>query len=180
MGNVLVLYDSRTGHTRHMAEHVARGAGSIPESEVRVRSVDEATRDDLLWCEGIAVGSPTQFGLLSSAMKQFWEEVGGSVWGQVDGKIGCVFSSSGGWGGGAELTNLSMLLLLMNFGFLVFGVPDYVGEAFTLHYGAVAAREPDECNEVAACERLGQRLAQWTDAFSAGRRRVGLGAVSER
>jgi NAD(P)H dehydrogenase (quinone) len=142
--------------------------------------VDEATEEDILWCDGIAVGSPTQFGILSAKMKQFWDQVAGGVWGQVDGKIACAFASSGGWGGGAELTNLSTLLLLMNFGFLVFGVPDYVGEAFTLHYGAIAAREPDQRNEAAACERLGTRLAQWVDAFADGRSHVNLGPVSDR
>ena len=179
MGRVLVLYDSKTGHTARMAEFVARGAQSIPESETRIRSVDEATEDDALWCDGIAVGTPTQYGILSSQMKHFWDQVAGGVWGQVDGKIACAFASSGGWGGGAELTNLSTLLVLMNFGFLVFGVPDYVGEAFTLHYGAVATRDPQN-HEIAACERLGQRLAQWVAAFADGRNSVNLGPVSDR
>jgi len=180
MGNILILYDSRTGHTQRMAEYVARGAEKIPQSKVKSRSADEATPDDLRWCDGIAVGSPTQFGVLSAKMKRFWEEVAGGVWGQMDGKIGCAFSSSGGLGGGAELTNLSTLLILMNYGFLVFGVPDYVGEAFTLHYGAVATREPSEGNEIAACERLGERLAQWVAAFAAGRASMDLGPVSQR
>ena len=38
----------------------------------------------------------------------------------------------------------SLLTVLINFGFLVFGVTDYAGKLTTAHYGAVTAREPRE------------------------------------
>jgi len=169
MGKVLVLYDSKTGNTKKMAEYVAQGTAKVPGTEVRVRSAEEVTKEDVLWCDGVAVGTPTYEGLLSWKMKRFWDEIALDVWGQLDGKIACAFSSSGGWGGGAELACLSMLILLMNLGFLVFGVPDYVGQAFTLHYGAITAGEPRREEEIAACERLGKRLAQWVAVFVDGR-----------
>ena len=167
MGNVLVLYDSKTGNTAKMAKYVAQGAGEIPDTEVRLLSVDEASADDVLWCDGVAVGSPTYVGALSWKMKRFWDEVVIKAWGKIDGKIGCAFSSSGGWGGGAELTCLSLHIVLMNYGLLVFGIPDYTGEAFTLHYGAVVAREPKREEEIGAC-RLGSRA---TTAQAGGRDR---------
>ena len=170
MGKVLVLYDSATSNTKKMAECVARGAATVPDIETRVKSVDEATQEDIIWCDGIAVGTPTNLGVLSWKMKRFWDEVSKSLWGKVDGKIGCAFSSSGGWGGGAELACLSTLTVLMNFGFLVFGVTDYVDNQFTLHYGAVVAGEPRQKKEVAACERLGERLAEWVAVFVDGRK----------
>lgn len=165
MGKVLVLYDTASGNTRKMADHVAAGAAGVPGTEVRVKSVEEATADDLLWCDGIAVGTPTNMGTISWRMKRWWDEVGGTIWGKVDGKIGCAFSTSGGWGGGAELACMTVLTVLINFGFLVFGVTDYVGKQFTLHYGAVLAGEPRSENEVASCQRLGQRLAQWVAVY---------------
>jgi NAD(P)H dehydrogenase (quinone) len=170
VGKVLVLYDSATGNTRKMAELVAKGARKVPGTEVRMKSVDEAGPEDILWCDGLAVGSPTNMGVLSWKMKRFWDETVGNLWGKVDGKIACAFSSSGGWGGGAELACLSLLTILMNFGFLVFGVTDYVGNKFTLHYGAVVAGEPRAAAEMAACERLGKRLAQWVAVFVDGRK----------
>lgn len=170
MGKVLVLYDTASGNTRKMAELVAKGAESVPNTEVRLKSVDEATADDLLWCDGIAVGTPTNMGTISWSMKRWWDEVGGGIWGKVDGKIGCAFSSSGGWGGGAELACMTVLTVLMNFGFLVFGVTDYVGKQFTLHYGAVLAGEPRFENEIASCQLLGERLAQWVAVFLDGNR----------
>ena len=60
--------------------------------------------------------------VLSWKMKRFWDEPMAARWMKVDGKIGCAFSSSGDWGGGTELTCQSLLTVLMNFGFLVFGV----------------------------------------------------------
>jgi NAD(P)H dehydrogenase (quinone) len=180
MGNVLVLYDSKTGNTAKMAEYVAQGAKEIPDMEVRLLSIDEASAKDIFWCDGLAVGSPTYVGTVSWRMKRFWDEIVPKVWGKTDGKIACAFSSSGGWGGGAELTCLSLHILLMNFGFLVFGVPDYTGEAFTLHYGAVVAREPKREEEIAACRRVGKRLAQWVAVFVDGRKEHYPGSIKER
>ena len=56
----------------------------------------------------------------------------------------------------------------MNFGFLVFGVPDYVADQFTLHYGAEVAGEPRNDREIAACKKLGERLAQWVAFYVDG------------
>jgi NAD(P)H dehydrogenase (quinone) len=152
-----------------MAALVAEGAREVPDVEVRLRPLDEATADDVLWCEGLAVGSPTNMGVLSWKMKRFWDETMGPHWMKIDGKIGCAFSSSGGWGGGNELACQSLLTVLMNFGFLVFGVTDYAGKLMTLHYGAVTAREPRSDESQAACRILGRRLAEWTAVCIGGR-----------
>lgn len=165
MGKILILYDSATGNTAKMAQLVAEGAEAIAGMEIRLRNVDSATPDDVYWCDGLAVGSPTNMGILSWKMKRFWDEAMLHHWMKVDGKIACAFSSSGGWGGGNELACQSILTVLMNFGFLVFGVTDYAARLTTLHYGAVAAREPREEATQAACRKLGQRLAEWVAVY---------------
>jgi NAD(P)H dehydrogenase (quinone) len=165
MGKVLVLYDSATGNTAKMAQFVAQGAEDIPGIEVRLRDVGAATAEDVLWCDGLSVGSPTNMGILSWKMKRFWDEVMGPHWMKVDGKLACAFSSSGGWGGGNELACQSILTVLMNFGFLVFGVTDYAAKLMTLHYGAVGAREPRSEDVQAACRTLGRRLAEWVAVY---------------
>ena len=169
MGKVLILYHSATGNTAKMAALVAQGAEGIPGIEVRLRDVEFATADDVLWCDGLAVGSPTNMGILSWKMKRFRDEVMGEHWMKVDGKIACAFSSSGGWGGGSEMACQSLLTVLLNFGFLVFGVTDYAGKLMTLHYGAVTAREPRSDEAQAACRILGRRLAEWVAVFIGGR-----------
>ena len=165
MGKILVLYDSATGNTQRMAEAIAKGAASSGKMNVRLLHVNKASPEDLVWCDGIALGAPTNMGLLSWRMKQFWDVDANDLWGKIDGKIGCAFSSSGGWGGGTEITCMSLLTVLLNFGFLVFGVPDYVGERFTLHYGAIVAGEPRAQHEIDACLRLGERLGKWVEAY---------------
>ncbi len=121
-----------------------------------------ATAEDVLWADGVIVGSPTNMGVISWKMKKFWDEEMAPHWMKLDGKIGCAFSSAGGWGGGMELACQSILTVLMNFGFLVFGVTDYVSRDMTLHYGAVSAKAPtdEQCRTARRC--LGRRLTEWT------------------
>ena len=69
-----------------------------------------------------------------------------------------------------ELACQSILTVLMNFGFLVFGVTDYATKMRTLHYGAVVAKEPRSEDDTAACQLLGQRLAEWTAVLIHGRK----------
>ena len=171
MGKILVLYYSKRGNTKKMAQVVAEGVRQIPEMEVRIKSVHEADREDIYWCDGLAVGSPTQLGTVAADMKIFWEGLLPD-WQKLDGKIGCAFSSQGGWGGGAELTCQAILTILMNFGFLVFGVTDYSGHQFTAHYGATQAGEPREEKQIEACRRLGKRLAEWVAVYVDGRQEL--------
>ena len=77
----------------------------------------------------------------------------------MDGKVACAFSSSGAWGGGAEIACQSLQMVLMNFGFLVFGVTDYAGKMTTCRYGAIVAREPRETEVKDAGRLLGRRLS---------------------
>lgn len=169
MGNILVLFHSKSGNTAKMAAEVAAGAARIPGMEVRLRSVAEATAEDVRWCHGIAVGSPVNMGLVAWEMKQFWDTKMPDDWSKLDGRIGCAFSSQGGWGGGAEITCQSIHTILVNFGFLVFGLPDYVAHQFNVHYGATLSGEPREPREIEACRRLGQRLAEWVAVYVDGR-----------
>lgn len=170
MNKILVLYHSRGGNTKKMAELVRDGALNIAETEVRLLSIAEASVEDLFWSDGIAAGSPTYVGLVSAEMKAFWDGVVKKAWGKIDGKIGCAFSSSGGRGGGAELVCQSIATIMLNFGMLVFGIPDYTGPGQTLHYGAIASGPPKEGAESDACRRLGRRLAEWVAFYCYGKK----------
>jgi NAD(P)H dehydrogenase (quinone) len=64
----------------------------------------------------------------------------------------------------------SLLTVLINFGFLVFGVTDYASKLTTAHYGAIATREPRDEGTQAACRLLGKRLAEWVAVFCDGRK----------
>ena len=180
MGNVLVIYDSVSGNTEQMAACVAEGARTVPGIEVRSVAVENASIEDALWADGIAAGSPTYVGLASWRMKKYWDDIALQVWGQMDGKLGCAFSTQGGWGGGAELTCMSLLVMLMNLGMLTFGVPDYTGKRFTLHYGATTAGRPQIDMEIEAGRRLGRRLAQWVAYYVDGKKDLHPGPINSR
>ena len=170
MGNILVLYHSNTGNTEKMAKLVAEGASSVTGMNVRTLNCNEATAEDLVWCDGIAMGSPTNLGSMAWKMKKWWDTIAVNKWLEVDGKFACSFSSSAGWGGGNETACNAMATVLINFGFLYFGVTDYVGKGLTPHYGAVLAGEPREDKEKELCRRLGRRLSEWVAFYSEGRK----------
>ena len=165
---ILVLYHSETGNTRLMAELVAEGARAVADTEVRLRSVDEATEATWSGATGsrparrpTSARSPGRSRSSSTSWCRFWPE--------IEGKIGCAFASSGGLQGGGELTCQTILAIIMNFGMLTFGVPDYVAPGRTLHYGAVCAGRPRDDADREACRRVGRRLAEWVHTLMLGR-----------
>lgn len=102
MANLLILYDSKNGATAKMAELVEEGAMCIQDINVRLRKIDEADEKDIVWCDGLAVGSPTNLGAMSWKMKKFWDDLSNSAWHKIDGKIATVFSSAASYGGGVK------------------------------------------------------------------------------
>jgi len=73
MCNILIIYHSQSGHTRKMAETVAQGAGSIEGVAVSLKRASEAGLDDLLNCDGLAIGSPEYFGYMAGMIKDFFD-----------------------------------------------------------------------------------------------------------
>lgn len=192
VSKILVLYDSSTNCTEQMADLVAEGVKLVPQTEVRIRAVPGeanhwdrssecrdtkhpiASFEDIYWADGIACGSPTNLGCISWRMKKFWDDFSqestSGGWGTVDGKLACSFTSNGGAGGGGELANQAMNSILMNFGFTVFGITDYVSFKQTMHYGAVCAKAPREPNDSMPCIRQGTRLAEFVGLYLHGRK----------
>lgn len=84
MSTVAVVYHSGYGHTKVLAEAVARGAGSHPGTTVHLVPVEElpAPGEDrsmggswplLEGADAIVMGCPTYMGSVSAGMKQFME-----------------------------------------------------------------------------------------------------------
>lgn len=182
--NVLIIYDSQLGSVKQMARLIARGVETINGVEAKVRRVpsikddsDNGTDDaiasieDLSRCDGLILGSPTRFGNMSSAMKDYIDQTSG-LWmkGSLEGKPAAVFTSSSSMHGGQESTLLSMMIPLLHHGMLISGIP-YSEKA--LHrtstggtpYGAshVAGSSntlPISEEEKALCIALGKRVAR--------------------
>ena len=189
---VLVLFYSRTGAVKQLAQYIARGIEHIDGIEARMRTVppvsatceavdnvipDEgalyATLDDLRDCAGLALGSPTRFGNMAAPMKYFLDGTS-ALWlaGDLVDKPACVFSSSASMHGGQETTLISMMLPLLHHGMLLVGVP-YTEPALTTtqsggtpygvtHVAGVSSDLPLSADEIILAKRLGERRGRIT------------------
>ncbi|WP_428348491.1 NAD(P)H:quinone oxidoreductase [Methylonatrum kenyense] len=196
---ILVLYYSRTGATRHLAEQIARGVETVDAAQAILRSlppvstVCEATApavpddgapyaaiDELAACDGLALGSPTRFGNMAAPVKHFLDQTG-SLWlsAGLAGRPACAFTSTGSLHGGQESTLLSMQLPLLHHGMLVLGLP-YSEPALAAtrsggtpygasHFAGSEGKEPHTEHEDALCRALGRRLAEVACALKAVR-----------
>ncbi|MEM3458740.1 MAG: NAD(P)H-dependent oxidoreductase [Candidatus Bathyarchaeia archaeon] len=151
MVKILVVYDSKSGNTEKMAFAVADGAREIKGVAVNVKKADKATVEDLLGADGIVMGSPTYYGLMSAKLKALFDE-SVKVHGKLEGKVGAAFTSSGGTATGAETTILSILQVMLVHGMIV------QGRANDKHYGAAAVGFPRE-RDLGSCKELGRRVA---------------------
>lgn len=99
---LLIVYHSKGGKNKKMAEAVYRGA-MHPEVDVEVRFLRafDADADDLLWTDGVILGTPENFGYMSGALKDFFDRTFYEVEGQVDGKPYALFIGTGNDGQGA-------------------------------------------------------------------------------
>ena len=140
---ILVLYYSRTGATRLLAEAIAQGIDQVDGTQARLRTVPPvaavvetasasippdgapyAELIDLEQCGGLALGSPTRFGNMAAPLKHFIDSTSGQwLAGALAGKPAAVFTSTMSMHGGQESTLLSMMLPLLHQGMLVLGVP---------------------------------------------------------
>ena len=73
MCTILIVYHSQSGNTEKMARAVAGGARSIENVTVVLKNASQATLDDLLHCDGLAVGSPEYFGYMAGRVKDFFD-----------------------------------------------------------------------------------------------------------
>jgi len=151
MAKALIVYYSRSGNTRKMAETIAEGVKK-EEVAAEVRDVKDVTPDDLKSFDAIVVGSPTYYGSMAAEIKKLFDD---SIrfHGKLDGKIGAAFASSANIGGGNETTILDILNAMLIHGMIVQG--DSKGD----HYGPVAIGAPDE-RAVKECLRAGARIAR--------------------
>jgi len=152
LARVLVVYDSETGHTEKMALAVAEGTRQVSEVDVVVKKVDAADNEDMLSADGIIMGSPTYYGQMSAKVKALIDK-SVKVHGELEGKVGAAFTSSGGTASGAETTLLSILEAMLVHGMIVQGNPR--GK----HYGVAAVGAPSE-KELKLCRELGKRTAE--------------------
>lgn len=153
MPKALVLYFSKSGHTKRMAEAIAEGLGQASVS-VTLLDVAKAKVEELDGADAVVLGSPTYYGTMAAQMKDFLDR-SVKFHGKLSGKIGGAFCSSGMLGGGNETTVISLLQALLIHGMIV------VGNAKIAHYGPVAVGAPDK-QALSECLTYGKRIGELT------------------
>lgn len=101
MAKILIVYHSQTGNTKKMADAVAAGARSIEDVEVILKKAPEATTEDLLSADGLAIGTPEIFGYMSGMVKDFFDRTYYAAHEKVLRKPFVIFISAGNDGSGA-------------------------------------------------------------------------------
>jgi NAD(P)H dehydrogenase (quinone) len=189
MKNILVLYYSRHGATKDMAQQIARGVNSVDGAEAKLRTVapisttceaieDSIPKDghpyaessDLEQCDGLLMGSPTRFGNMAAPLKYFLDSTS-TQWlsGALIDKPAGVFTSTSSLHGGQESTLLTMMLPLMHHGMMIVGIPYSESELLSTNtggtpYGASHLAGPESNNKLSdeekkLCFALGKRVA---------------------
>jgi NAD(P)H dehydrogenase (quinone) len=192
---VAIIYYSATGHTHKLAEAIAAGAKEAG-AEVRARLVQElapesaieqnpawkafydqtkgdprAALADLEWADGIILGSPTRFGLISAQLKQFIDTTGG-LWfqGKLANKAVAGFTAASNAHGGQEATILSLYHVFYHWGAIV-AAPGYTDQvifgAGGNPYGSSCTNQPDEA-VLAGARHMGKRVAMVAGWINAG------------
>ncbi len=151
MPKILIVFDSKSGNTETMALAVAKGAEKAGDFEVTVKKAEQTTNSDLLAADGIIMGSPTYYGLMSAKLKKLIDD-SVQIHTQLTGKVGGAFTSSGGTASGAETTLLSIVQAMLIHGMIV------QGRADDKHYGVAATGKPKK-EDLAECETLGRNIA---------------------
>ncbi len=194
---VQVVFYSMYGHVYQMAEAIAEGARGVKGTEVSLYQVPELVPETELEDSGakearaafahvpiarpaqlgaadaIIFGAPTRFGNMCAQMRNFLDQTG-SLWmkGELVGKIGSVFTSTGTQHGGQETTILSFHTTLLHQGMIIVGVPYSEQRLMNMDeitggtpYGASTlagpdgSRQPSE-NELAIARFQGEHVAR--------------------
>lgn len=102
MPKVLVVYHSQSGNTKAAAEAVAEGVKLSAGTEVEIKEALKAGPEDLLSCDGIAIGTPDYFSYMAGALKDFFDRSYYPTQGQIDDKPCVIFVTHGGGGKAVE------------------------------------------------------------------------------
>ena len=156
---VLIIYYSKTGCTKKLAEEIAKGVLEVDGLNCIVRSTNDVTREEFVASDAIIAGSPCYFGTMAAPLKTIFENFVGSRR-NIENKIGAAFATSGDPSGGKETTLLSILHAMLIYGMIVVGDPlDATG-----HYGVACVGEPDRTASENAV-KLGKRVAELVMKF---------------
>jgi NAD(P)H-dependent FMN reductase len=141
---LLVTGGHAGGRLERLAAEVRAGAAEFADDvELRCLPALEAGIDDLLWANGLLIGTPEKFGYMAGAVKDFFDRTYYPAEGKVNGLPYALFVSAGNDGTGA-VTSVERIAT----GYRWARVAEPV----------IVKGDPDEA-ALARCRELGQTLA---------------------
>jgi NAD(P)H dehydrogenase (quinone) len=151
---ILILYFSKGGNTKKLAEAILKGVESVDGIEGVLKHTDDVTKEDFVSSDGIIAGSPVYFGVMAAQLKKIFDEFVG-VRKKMEGKIGAAFATSADPSGGKETTMMSIIQVMLIYGMVIVGDP----MAATGHFGTACVGAPDS-GSLENGMKLGQRVAE--------------------
>ena len=139
---LLVLFYSASGSVKNLAHAIADGAEN-ESMDIKIRTVPKispnvekpdpdvpnsgeiyCTKEDLINCSGLALGSPTRFGSMAAPLKYFLDTTG-DLWATnaLENKPGIAFTSTGSMHGGQEVTIFNLITFMLHHGMIISGTP---------------------------------------------------------
>ena len=139
---LLILFYSASGSVKNLAHAIADGAED-ENLDIKIRTVSKVssnteksdpiipksgeiycTKEDLINCSGLALGSPTRFGSMAAPLKYFLDSTG-DLWATnaLENKPGIAFTSTGSMHGGQEITIFNLITFMLHQGMIVSGTP---------------------------------------------------------
>lgn len=154
---ISILYYSKGGKTKIMAEEVALGMKQIQNIEVRLfdLSCNEIDEKFLSESKAVVFGTPTYYASSCWQIKKWFDE---SHKYNLAGKLGAAFATADYAQGGADCAISFILHHLMVKGMLVYSGGSAYGQPF-IHLGAVALKENFEESK-RMFQVFGERIAK--------------------
>ena len=171
---ILVMYYSRTGRTKALAEAVASGVEDVEGMSSILREAEAVTENDFRESDGVIAGSPVYFGTMAAEVKSVFDRLIGTRK-EMAGKVGAAFVSGNHHTGGKETTLLSILQVMVIYGMLTVGDPLESGG----HYGIATAGDPSD-DALREARLHGRRVAEIARTFRRGRDSVNREAKEVR
>jgi NAD(P)H dehydrogenase (quinone) len=151
---ILILYFSKGGNTKKLAEAIVKGVESVDGVEGVLKHTDNVTKEDFVSSDGIIAGSPVYFGVMAAQLKKIFDEFVG-VRKKMEGKVGAAFATSADPSGGKETTMMSIIQVMLIYGMVIVGDP----MSATGHFGTACVGAPDS-GSLENGMKLGQRVAE--------------------
>ena len=121
---ILIVYYSRSGNTKLLAEAVEEGANEVEGVTVKICSVDSARMEDVKSAHAIILGSPVYNANTAPKIQQFINK-----WpfknSPLKNKVGAAFVTAGGISAGEEIVLTNILNSMLIFGMIVVGGDDW-------------------------------------------------------